>query len=508
MLVSLRETGNRRHLLGGVFFFAPAVAYREMSSEEELCVFAGSSVSGRRVLYVGPVSVPLLDRLLELGARNVSAFDPISSRPLPDAPPRGVKVGHLRPDFDFGARDGAFDAAVVHDVYGVAEPHDFVAALRRALSPDGTLAAAASPESVSTEEQYFDFYDLLSMQFPNVRMFGKSPFRGASFVELGLAETPAVTLDQQLAGDAEAPGAYVAFASHHDKEVDSFLVLQLPSVAEAAGAPGSASHDLLVRDASKTVETFALRTTAETQTQRTSDFHEAGESRIRAKLESDLAAANTTVAELRRTLEEAARKASLYDDAVSKRSQLEAKVATAEATLLSVRTRAKELEDAQREFEKRLDELKKANAVLTSEKEAVVKSLEEVKVKPVVKPTPRAAVDERTAEEIEFARLEEKLLALAEDALEKDREIEKRGRIVKELLTADKLASLFPPPAFASVQVRSEPATKAKDPAADAALREKLDRMSFDVAQREAELRAQTWRIAELEDEIERVSRA
>ena len=142
-----------------------------MSSEEELCVFAGSSVSGRRVLYVGPVSVPLLDRLLELGARNVSAFDPISSRPLPDAPPRGTKVGHLHPDFDFGARDGAFDAAVVHDVYGVAEPHDFVAALRRALSPDGTLAAAASPESVSTEEQYFDFYDLLSMQFPNVRMF-------------------------------------------------------------------------------------------------------------------------------------------------------------------------------------------------------------------------------------------------------------------------------------------------------------------------------------------------
>ncbi len=117
-------------------------------------------------------------------------------------------------------------------------------------------------------------------------------------------------------------------------------------------------------------------------------------------------------------------------------------------------------------------------------------------------------MDERTTEEIEFARLEEKLLALAEDALAKDREIEKRGRIVKELLTADKLASLFPPPVFASVQVRSEPATKAKDPAADAALREKLDRMSFDVAQREAELRAQTWRIAELEDEIERVSRA
>jgi len=210
-----------------------------------LCVYAEPLVQGRRVLVIDDASRGLGARLLELGARLVHAYDPSASRAREAAAdaPRALTVREL-PAGDFEVREGAFDVAVVPDLAMFAEPAALLARVRRLLGAEGVMLVAAENAEARPRQagatggpravDYYELYDLVALQFASVRMIGVVPFVGVALAELGIQGDPEVSVDTQLAGEADPPHLFVALASQDDRRLAEYAIVQLPSSALVA----------------------------------------------------------------------------------------------------------------------------------------------------------------------------------------------------------------------------------------------------------------------------------
>lgn len=205
-----------------------------------LSVYAEPLATGRRVVIVGDASLGLGERLATIGARIVHVYDPDAERARHAAAQgvRGVTIRELPPG-DFDVREGAFDLAIVPDLAAVPDPAALVVRLRRLLGNHGAAilaarnAEAARGRDGETREaralDYYELFDLASLQFASVRMIGQMPFRGVAIVELGeTSEDLAVSVDTQLAAAGEAPELFIALAGQRDVRLEPYAIIQLP----------------------------------------------------------------------------------------------------------------------------------------------------------------------------------------------------------------------------------------------------------------------------------------
>ncbi|MGH7283176.1 MAG: hypothetical protein ACRELY_16745 [Polyangiaceae bacterium] len=180
-------------------------------SARALCVYAEPLVAGKRLLVVGNASDDLGELLVDLGARLVHVYDADAKRVAAAKPSRGVSV-HVLPEHDFDVRDGAFDLAIIPDLSSISDRAALLARLRRIVGREGAaLVASRNPSAVRIPASdrsidYYELYELVSLQFEAVRMIGQVPFTGVALVELGVEEEDAdVSVDAQLAGEADPP---------------------------------------------------------------------------------------------------------------------------------------------------------------------------------------------------------------------------------------------------------------------------------------------------------------
>jgi hypothetical protein len=216
-----------------------------VSHAHALCVYAEPLVQGRRVLVIDDASHGVGARLVGLGARIVHVYDPDGHRARESAPgaARGLTVQEL-PVGDFDVRDGAFDVAILPDLGLVVEPAALLVRVRRLLGPEGVALvcchnAEARPRgdqgglaaAGSRAVDYYELFDLVALQFAHVRMVGLVPFVGVALAELGLQGEPEVSVDTQLAGDADPPELFIALGSQNDTRLAEYAIVQLAAPA-------------------------------------------------------------------------------------------------------------------------------------------------------------------------------------------------------------------------------------------------------------------------------------
>jgi hypothetical protein len=179
---------------------------------------------------------------------------------------------------------------------------------------------------------YYELFDLLSVQFPHVRMIGVVPFLGVALAELGLEEEPEVTVDTQLAGDGEPPELFLALASEADTRLAEYAIVQLPVPSMMAGAPASSSEDATHDESDEAARTPTVSRRGQELTER--ERVALAEAQLRARvLEAQLA--------------EFQNRSSAADDADRQRRalELEASLAIAHAQLREAQVRAAEIQD-------------------------------------------------------------------------------------------------------------------------------------------------------------------
>ncbi|MDB4968254.1 MAG: Methyltransferase type 11, partial [Myxococcales bacterium] len=125
---------------------------------------------------------------------------------------RGARsVGRAQPADVGQVVAGEFDVAFALD----ADPgslRELVAALKRAVKPDGTIVLAVPSRDrpgARAGASYYELTDQLESQFASLKMIGQAPFAGATLVEYGLGE-PDPVLDGTLVPKGERVEWYVA----------------------------------------------------------------------------------------------------------------------------------------------------------------------------------------------------------------------------------------------------------------------------------------------------------
>lgn len=204
-----------------------------------LAPYLEPAVRGRRVVVFGDASGTLGSGLLERGARLVHVYDPDAVRAAEFAARRGPSrtlVIAPMPSGDLAVRDGAFEVAVVPDLSQFAAPDDVIARARRLVAPTG-LAVFASPNQdartvVSSRTavlSYYELFDAVSLQFPDVRMLGQAPFAGYVIADFAPDGEPEVVVDTSLLErGAEEPGWFIALGSRGRQRLDGYSVIQVP----------------------------------------------------------------------------------------------------------------------------------------------------------------------------------------------------------------------------------------------------------------------------------------
>lgn len=431
-----------------------------------LAVLAEALVSGRRVLVVGDSSLGLHDVLAELGARMVHVYDPDASRamaqPAPDA--RGTVLRGM-PEGDFEVRDGAFDLAIVPDVATMDDAPALLARLRRVVGSEGAvLCGAANKDATGASTRaldYYELFDLVSLQFATIRMIAAMPFFGVTMAELGQDEVDAaVRVDTQLAGDRASPTAFLALASQSDVALDAYSVIELPAPSRSepsratqesavALAQAKLRADVLEAQVGELAEARSARARVEEDARRLGQALDVERERA-SRLERDLdALASTKVAQTQPAPQNDELAEELAQTQI-RAAALEEGVELAEKTIVVQRERITELEAA-------LAQADENAATLARE----------------VAP-PSITID--ATEEV--AALEEKLRERAETVLALEAELARREKIVRELVA------------------RLEAGPSA---GGGGDLERKLDELAMLAAHQKSELEARAWRITELE---------
>ncbi|TKD09723.1 class I SAM-dependent methyltransferase [Polyangium fumosum] len=220
-------------------------------------------VRARRVAVLGDATLELAERLVERGARLVHAYDPDAARAAEafarTAQDRDRHVMHAVLAGDLGVRDGAFDVVVLPDLSIFADPSDVLRRARKLVgtagiaviaspNPDASrrLLALAAPRGKDTSPPgYYALYDLVSLQFPVVRMLGQAPFVGYTVADFAAGPDLEVSVDTSLLKATEEPEHFIAIASERKVSVDAFVVveLSLSEVRDAIGTAGAKAAD-------------------------------------------------------------------------------------------------------------------------------------------------------------------------------------------------------------------------------------------------------------------------
>lgn len=218
-------------------------ALRPTHPSMALAAYLERLVRGRRVAVLGDVTLAFGERLIDRGARLVHVYDPNPARVAEilarsaDQKPRHLT--HAVLEADLGVRDGAFDLVVVPDLTVFGDPTDALRKSRRLVGTNGIAVIASangeaprrlldkpSSDKPSTTD-YYGLYDLVSLQFPVVRMLGQAPFVGYTLADFGASGELEVSVDTSLLDVTEEPEVFIAIASEKKLALDPFVVVEL-----------------------------------------------------------------------------------------------------------------------------------------------------------------------------------------------------------------------------------------------------------------------------------------
>jgi hypothetical protein len=214
--------------------------------QQALAVYAESLASGGTVAFFGDASLGLGARLVELGARSVVVWDPDPGRAGLEGvgAPEGVTVAAY-PSLGQGAQRRV-DVALIGELGLFDDPRELLARVAGLVGDDGVLLLSAANREVGNGNgarafEYYELFDLVAAHFNAVTMVGELSFHGIALVALGEEdESPAVSVDTQLAGGARVPERFVVVASQREVGPQPYTVVELP------GASWQASTDLEV----------------------------------------------------------------------------------------------------------------------------------------------------------------------------------------------------------------------------------------------------------------------
>ncbi|WP_437956351.1 hypothetical protein WME76_33640 [Sorangium sp. So ce119] len=247
---SLAAAGSPRHA-------APAALHPALV----LSAYLEPLVRGRRVAVLGDATIGLADRLLQRGARLVHAYDPDAAR-VAEMLARSAATRQPHPSFavfdgDLGVRDGAFDTLIIPDLSIFSEPAEILRRARRLTAASGAAVIASPNPDVGRgllpagarrggAPGYYALYDLVALQFKQVRMIGQAPFVGYTVAEFAPKGEPDVSVDTSILDGSEEPEWFIAVAGERLPRLDAFAVIELPfagfPVASAGPSPEALSE--------------------------------------------------------------------------------------------------------------------------------------------------------------------------------------------------------------------------------------------------------------------------
>ncbi|MBK9262953.1 MAG: hypothetical protein IPM54_24505 [Polyangiaceae bacterium] len=233
-------------------------AMRPTHPSMALAAYLERLVRGRRVAVLGDVTLAFGERLVDRGARLVHVYDPNAARVAEvlarTAGQRPRHLTHAVLEGDLGVRDGAFDVVVIPDLTVFSEPTDALRKMRRLVGSTGVAVVASSNAEAPrrlldkpgsdklSSTDYYGLYDLVSLQFPVVRMLGQAPFVGYTLADFGASGELEVSVDTSLLDVTEEPEVFIAVASERKISLDPFVVVELAlaDVRKATGATAAA----------------------------------------------------------------------------------------------------------------------------------------------------------------------------------------------------------------------------------------------------------------------------
>ncbi|WP_437333606.1 hypothetical protein [Sorangium sp. So ce394] len=245
---SLAAAGSPRHA-------APAALHPALV----LSAYLEPLVRGRRVAVLGDATIGLADRLLQRGARLVHAYDPDAARVAEKlartAPGRQPHPSFAVFDGDLGVRDGAFDTLVIPDLSIFADPAEILRRARRLTAASGAAIIASPNPDVArgllpagarrgAAPGYYALYDLVALQFKQVRMVGQAPFVGYTVAEFAPKGEPEVSVDTSILDGSEEPEWFIAVAGERLPRLDAFAVIELPFAGFPVAAAGPSAEAL------------------------------------------------------------------------------------------------------------------------------------------------------------------------------------------------------------------------------------------------------------------------
>jgi hypothetical protein len=410
-------------------------------------VYAEPLAVGRRVIVFADPASDLVERLEQLDAHEVVL---------------------VVPDDDLDELRGArFDLALVADLGLFGDAARLLAWVRRVVGDSGTaLISALNSDAADPDVAAFDYYalfDLVAQQFAEVRMVAELPFHGVALAEMGdETDSPAVSVDTQLAEGDRAPVAFVAVASQREVRLDPYAIIELPA-PEADDGAFRALDEARAALAEEQLRVRALAAHADALQEH---------ARHAAELESKLEAKTRHAAALSVEVEEA-RAAADTAQVVAARAQ-------------EVALRADRAEQALAHAESELARAGETHAA-------------------------------------ELAGFEQALRDRAQAIRTLEAEVARRERMVRELVGALEEGARISQPTVeappADLDDRAENRLPGEAPPSpneatvrnlvdeNTHLREQLDALALELARREGEAQASAWSIAELERRVASASR-
>jgi hypothetical protein len=249
-------------------------AMRPTHPSMALAAYLERLVRGRRVAVLGDVTLAFGERLVDRGARLVHVYDPNAARVAEvlarTADHRPRSLTHAVLEGDLGVRDGAFDVVVIPDLAIFGEPAEALRKTRRLVGSAGVAVIASTnadaprrlldkPVSDKPTTDYYGLYDLVSLQFPVVRMLGQAPFVGYTLADFGASGELEVSVDTSLLEITEEPEVFIAIASERKVALDPFVVVEV-ALADVRKSSGPSS--LPVVDSAAIEEARAKETAA------------------------------------------------------------------------------------------------------------------------------------------------------------------------------------------------------------------------------------------------------
>ncbi len=457
-----------------------------------LAAYAEALVEARRVLVYGDATSPLAQHVISRGALSVYVFDHDAARASEAAARNTSREISYAPLNDSGLalRDGAFDVAFVENLAAVGDVELALKSIRRALSVRGAaLIACANPEvdvrllttpnAPRISIDYYSLYDAVAAQFENVRMLGQIPFVGYAIADFAPDSEPTPALDTGFVpGGAEEPEWFIALASQQSLALDEFAIVQLPFAATWSASGPGAQEDRLRQ--AQSAESRARQRVAALEAEnkrlsRDSALRPDSEQLERLKrelerrdgwieeLEARCAAADARADQVESDLE-AERERNL-DQETPRIDEFESRIADLERQLETAQRQLEAAGKENSEQERELTDLRRHEAELEAQLEAV----------------------DPTSEQ-ELVALEQQLEERGQEVLRLSQNMKKLERLSRNLVRElDELRESDETESSAEVLT----------------LREKLDELALKNAAKEADLVALQWTVSALEGRLQ-----